>query len=59
MSPSTSIHARVFCRYASGEHKITKATVAIFNAFKRIDVRCEATFPGQVRTYMVDGKGTM
>jgi hypothetical protein len=45
------------CRYASGEHKVVKATFAVYNAFRRVDVRCEATFPGHVRTFFVDGKG--
>ena len=43
--------------YASGEYKVTRATFCIYNAFKRVDVRCEASFPGHVRTYYVDGSG--
>lgn len=44
-------------RYASGEYKISKATVCVYNAFRRVDVRIVATLPGKVRTYFVDGKG--
>ena len=36
---------------------MTKATFCIYNAFQKIDVRCEANFPGHVRTYYVDGSG--
>jgi hypothetical protein len=43
--------------YASGEYKVTKATFCIYNAFQKVDVRCEANFPGHVRTYYVDGAG--
>ena len=43
--------------YASGGYAITKATLCLYNAFRQVDVRCQATFPGQVVTFWVDGKG--
>jgi len=43
--------------YASGSYNVTKATFCMYNPFRRVDVRCEATFPGKVRTFYVDGKG--
>lgn len=43
--------------YQSGAYTVTKATFCLFNAFRKVDIRCEATFPGKVRVFAVDGKG--
>ena len=43
--------------YSSGEYRIKKAVFCIYDCFRRVDVRCEVTFPGCVAAYAVTAKG--
>jgi hypothetical protein len=43
--------------YSSGEYRVKKAVFCVFDCFRRVDVRCEVTFPGCVAAYAVTAKG--
>ena len=45
--------------YASGGYGITSSTLCLYNAFRKVDVRCQASYPGNVKTFWVDGMGTV
>jgi hypothetical protein len=43
--------------YSSGEYRVNKAVFCVYDCFRRVDVRCEVTFPGRVAAYAVTAKG--
>jgi hypothetical protein len=43
--------------YSSGEYRVKKAVFCVYDCFRRVDVRCEVTFPGCVAAYAVTAKG--
>jgi hypothetical protein len=59
MCPTTRIGPLLICccRYSSGEYKVKKAVFCIYDCFRRVDVRCEVTFPGRFAAYAVTAKG--